>query len=397
MTTSYVPWQISAAFLLVHCSPSEPAPNCARKLSCGALGGDAVMPASVSPSTAAPASSAGSTPAAAPTMPATVPGASMGSSPVGGALGSAGSTGGAAGQLSSAAQGGQPASAGTLAGGMSAAGIAAAPPAADENGIALAKLGDSKTGSGEYLNLGDFRILVNKWGSDELGCDTKLRVFVDDDRSFGWRFERGGCGGDKQKPDYPEVEFGMHPFGLSNSSATTPQFSSTTVLPLQIKNIASASVLVDQLQADIEQATTWNIDVEFWLSQKNPVTEPEPGVYAELIAFWGWQDSWGCDQSGSVAAGDKRYDLCHQDDNWGNGWRYFQFRANDGPAKGYSGKVDVIAFLDWLVDTRGYSTDLWVTRIEVGSEIDDNTSGTVRMKDLTFELNGISKSAQFAP
>jgi hypothetical protein len=235
---------------------------------------------------------------------------------------------------------------------------------------------------------------VNKWGSDELSCNTAMKVFANADKSFGWSFERGGCGGNKQKPDYPEIEFGIHPFGTGSNLATTPSFPSTRVLPLQIKDIRSASVTVDGLNASI-QGSTWNVNVEFWLSQKNPVTEANPGVYAELIAFWAWQDSWACDKSGSVTSGDKGYNLCHQDDNWGSGWRYFQFRANN-PSQSYSGKVDVKAFLDWMVNTRGYSTDLWVTRLEVGSELDDNTTGMVTLKNITFEVNGTSKSAQFA-
>ena len=154
-------------------------------------------------------------------------------------------------------------------------------------------------------------------------------------------------------------------------------------------------MVIDGLNASIQKATTWNVDFEFWLSQRNPVTDPNPGVYAELIAFWGWQDSWACDKSGSVSAGDKTYNLCHQDDNWGSGWRYYQLRAN-GASNSFSGKVDVKALLNWLVNTYKFSPDLWVTRFEVGSELDDNTAGNVTLKNITFQVNNTSKTAQFA-
>jgi hypothetical protein len=39
---------------------------------------------------------------------------------------------------------------------------------------------------------------------------------------------------------------------------------------------------------------------------------------------------------------------------------------------------------------------MWLTRIEVGTEVDDNTQGTGKIKNLTFEINGTAKSAQFA-
>jgi hypothetical protein len=303
---------------------------------------------------------------------------------------------------SSAASGGSAAQAG--ASGMSVGGFAGAGNAGtsaagsgalvDQQGVPLAKLGDMKMGSREYLNLGDFRLLVNKWGSDELNCNTSMKVFANSDKSIGWNFDRGACGGNKQKPDYPEIEFGIHPFGTGSSLATTPSFSSTTVLPLQIKDITSASVIIDGLNADITRASTWNVDFEFWLSQKNPVTEADPGVYAELIAFWGWKDDWACDKTGTVTSGDKTYNLCHQDDNWGSGWRYYQFRASSA-SQTFSGKADVKAFLDYLVNTRGFSKDLWVTRIEIGSELDDNTAGMVSMKNVTFQINADSKTARF--
>jgi hypothetical protein len=311
----------------------------------------------------------------------------------GGMGATAGSSGGGADGGGNAQGGSNPMGGGTATGGMAGAGGA---PGVDQNGVPLAKPGDSKNGSREYLNLGDMRLIANKWGSDELGCNTSLSVFVNADKTFGWDFDRGACGGDKAKPDYPEIEFGIHPFGAGNSLATTPSFSSTTVLPIQIKDITSASVTLDSLSISIERATTYNLNFEFWLSQRNPVTDANPGVHAELITFFGWQDSWACDKSGNVQAGDKGFNLCHQDDAWAGGkWRYFQFRLNGGSTNSVSGKLDVKALIDWLVANAGYSRDLWVTRLEVGSEIDDNTAGRVTLKNITFEVNGTSKSAQF--
>lgn len=326
----------------------------------------------------------------------TTGGASAGGAPVAGTSAQGGSnpSGGTNTQAGAGTQGGS--AQGGAAAGAAGAGMAGGGPITDKNGKALAKPGDSTTQSRDYLNLGDFRVLNNKWGSDELSCPTMMKVFVNNDKSFGWSFDRATCGGDKQKPDYPEIEFGIHPFGMGSSLATSPSFPSTSVLPKQIKDITSASVVLDSLNASIQKSTTWNVDFELWLSQQNPVTSADPGVYAEVIAFWGWQDSWACDKSGSVTAGDKTYSLCHQDDAWAGGkWRYFQFRVNGGPIQTFSGKVDVKAFLDWLVSTRSYSKDLWVTRLEVGSELDDNTSGSVTFKNVTFEVNGTSKTAQF--
>ena len=259
--------------------------------------------------------------------------------------------------------------------------------------VANAIPGASTVVSGSYLKLGDFRIINNNWGSRELNCGSEYKVFVNKDKSFGWEFNRGGCGGNKSKPDYPEVEFGVQPFGTDSLHPVGLDLPSTTLIPIQIKDIKSASVKAKNLKIQINRATTYNLDFEMWISNENPLkgkTKP----YAELMTWWGWQDGWACDKGGSMTAGDKAYNLCHQSDNWG-GWRYFQFRASDGPKNDFNGTLNVKAALDWLVNNAGVSKDLWVVRFEVGSEIDDNTSGKVTMDDLTFEVNGVSKSAEF--
>ena len=100
--------------------------------------------------------------------------------------------------------------------------------------------------------------------------------------------------------------------------------------------------------------------------------------------------------SGSkVSSGGKSYTLWVQDDAWANGqWRYFQYRADDGPQKSFNGTIDVKPFIDYLINSRQYSPDYWITRFELGSEIDDMTAGTVKFTGVTFEVNGTSKSIQ---
>jgi len=300
------------------------------------------------------------------------------------------------------------------AGGSSAGGTG---PEFDEGGKPNVTAGTTVTTAQEYLRLGEIRLLNNNWGSAELmaaGCtagDSSMSIFVDADRSFGWTFNRGDC--DKNdtnaKPDFPQIEFGIHPFGIGNTLATSPDYSSTTLLPLQIKDIDSASVTVDELNIQLGSASSWNITFEFWLSQQHPDTAGNAGVYAELMTFWGWQGGRWPDSgqnpgpigSGSgvdVTSEGRSYKLWVQDDAWADGkWRYFQFRDNGGPQQTFDGKLDVKPFLDYLVQQRQYSEDLWVTRLEVGSEIDDNTSGTVRMQGITFEVNGQSRSQIILP
>jgi hypothetical protein len=266
-------------------------------------------------------------------------------------------------------------------------------------GIQLARPGDMTNVSRNYLNLGDMRLINNRWGSDEIGCTaTTQRVFVNSDRSIGWEFNRPMCGLGGMKPDYPEVEFGVGPFGANNVLLTTPAFSSTTLLPKQIKDLTSAAVTVDTMGITLSRVISWNTNFEVWFSQRNPLTDPNPGVFAEIMGFWGWEDGrWPCDQTGSLTSSGQGYTLCHQSDTWANGqWRYYQFNLNGGPSKNFNGKVDVKAFIDWIVNRYSLSRDLWLTRIEVGTEIGD-AQGSVKIRNLTFEINGTSKSIELAP
>lgn len=310
---------------------------------------------------------------------------------------------------------------GDTAGGDTAGNTSAAPATSeavpeadvDELGKLNAYPGESSDKAQDYLRLGEIRILNNNWGSEDLNCTaptSTMSVFVGQDQSFGWNFNRGDCAQpmDSSHPDFPQLEFGIHPFGIGNTLVTSPEFSSTTLLPIQLSQITSASVTLDNFNISLQNQSSWNTAMEFWLSEKDPRTVGNAGVYAELMTWFGWNATrWPCDMNNDgmvdygdrVEAGAQAYTLCHQDDTWADGWRYYQFRAGDGSdgssRNGFSGKVDVKAMLDYLTNNRNYSKDLWLTRIEVGSEIDDNTSGTVSMKGVTFEINGEQRSQVF--
>src|SRR5690606_27542506 len=227
-------------------------------------------------------------------------------------------------------------------------------PDVDQNGKANAAPGESTNAVQDYLRLGEIRILNNNWGSAERGCDTQMSVFVNPDKSFGWDFNRGGCGGGGSQPDFPQIEFGIHPFGIGHELVTSPEFSSTTLLPLQIGAIETASVNVRNLATSPNAARSWHITYESWLSEEDPVNHPNPQVYAELMTFWGWQNGRWPEETGAVGNGandkvpsaGRNYTLWVQNDSWADGkWRYFQFRDDSGPQGSFNGTLDVKPFL----------------------------------------------------
>jgi len=318
----------------------------------------------------------------------------------GGTTGTGGSTGG------STSRGG---AGGTSAGGTTGTGGTGIP--MDQNGVPLAKAGDMNTTSKGYLNLGDMRLINNRWGSDARSCSgTMQKVVVTTDKLFGWDFNRPTCGGMHADPDFPEVEFGVAPFGTTSPNLTTPAFSSTKLLPIQLSSLSSASLTFNNFAPTITtNASTsyWDHNFEFWISRQDPTTHTDAGVYAEIIIFLGWEPNrqngsaggWSCSVPTAVTVGN--FNLCHQSDTWGTApqWRFFNFvdtSNSSGALSSYNQKVDVKALLNGITAKyTGFTQDMWLTRIEVGTEDDDNTAGNVRMNNLTFEINGTSKSAQF--
>lgn len=397
---------LSATLLFAQCAPSTANPPSGSGGTSNSSSGGSGSGGSGSSSGGSNGSSSGGSTASTGGSTGSSSGGKVGS---GGTTSSGGATGTASGGGTGTASGGATGTASggaTGSGGVSGSGGATGSGGTtmDQNGKAVAKPGDMTSMSKDYLNLGDMRLINNRWGSDALNCSgTMQSVFINSDGTFGWNFNRPTCGGMKADPDFPEVEFGVAPFGRTSSLLTTPTFSSTTLLPIQIKNLQSASVNIANFASTFQKPTYWDSNFEFWISKQDPTQNDTAGVYAEIIAFVGWEsdrlskpNGWPCDKSGSVTAGGSGFNLCHQSDTWSNGqWRFFNFNVNNGPMGNFNSKVDIKALLDWVMQNySGFTTDMWLTRIEVGTEVDDNTQGGGKLDNLTFEINGTMRSAQ---
>lgn len=277
----------------------------------------------------------------------------------------------------------------------------------DASGVPIAGLRDSQTTSGAYLNLGDMRLINNRSGSEGLVCaGTTSKVYAISATTVGWDFNRPACGGQHEKPDFMEVEFGMTPFGPTSPMLATPRFSSTTLLPILVKDLTSLSVSIGSFSSSYQKPGYYDTNVQFWLSKYDPRTTTTPGVSAQVIMLLSWDGSrfaastgWPCDKSGSLTAGDAAFTLCHQVDSWTTEkYKLFSFNLENGPLDLFSGKIDLKAILDWLTTTYpSIGSGLFLTRIEIGTELDDDTQGSAKLGNLVFEVNGVTKSFEFAP
>lgn len=376
-------------------------------------------------------------------------GSTGGSSPTGGSTGTGGTTttgtggttgkGGSSGTGGSTSTGGSSATGGSTGtggtsssstGGSTGTGGTTGNPGTggtivDQGGMPLGNAGATTSASKAYFNLGDMRLINNRWGSDALNCTgTMQSVFINSDKTIGWSFNRPTCGGMRADPDFPEVEFGVAPFGSGSSLLTTPSYSSTTLLPIQISSLTSASVTFDNFSTTFQKPGYWDSNFEFWISKEDPTKNADAGVYAEIIIFLGWEANrqngatgaggWACSVPGSSGpVSGTNFTLCHQSDKWSQSpyWRFFNFVLGNGADSNsvntYTGKVDIKAILSWVMSNypnpgsgaggngnAPFSSSMYLTRIEVGTEIDDNTQGSAKINNLAFEINGTTKSIQ---
>jgi chitinase len=240
---------------------------------------------------------------------------------------------------------------------------------------------------GTNYDVCNFRVLNNKWGTEEIGAQAEQCIFVNQDGSYGWNWNRGDVGSG-ENPNFPQVEFGINPWGREQDPWEELP-SSTDALPLQIRDIQSASMT---LRTEGWVNGRHNLTFETWLVDRDPRTGAEydgSSIVAELMAFFSWTaDYWPetPEASGSFSGSGPAFNF------WVNTawdeWQYFQARISSGAlGTSVNTSLDIKAYLDWAV-SQGYSQDLWVARFEVGNEIFPNSSGETTIREFTIELNG---------
>jgi hypothetical protein len=188
-------------------------------------------------------------------------------------------------------------------------------------------------------------------------------------------------------PNFPEVEFGVNPWGQAVEPWEVAA-SSTDAMPIQLGDINSATMTL-AVDWNVGADVGWNLAFEMWLVDGYP-GDAGSTVQAECMVFFGWHsDYWPTSPRASGSFNDGLNDyVAYQDEAWPE-WRYIQFRIANGPRNPPSLDItfNIMAYVDWLIG-RGYSSDLWVSRFEVGNEVYDRSSGQTTIRTLTYELNG---------
>ncbi len=243
------------------------------------------------------------------------------------------------------------------------------------------------------LPLGTMHLLTNMWTDPQcLTC-----TFVDGQGHFGWQWQRGAtpnpvpAGAVAIFPNYPELEFGTPPFMLEPSSTTT-------LLPIQLSALTSASMTVNVTTAVDSANTTgeWDLAFEMWLTDVNPLVAT-PTIKYEIMVFFGvWPGYYPTTPiAGSdINDGINDYALYTTSDTWGTGYKYRQYRDQANSSTGvFDGKLNIYAFLQNVMSVDPPSSGYWLTRFELGNEIYQNSAGTTTIQSIAFEVNGKTEQA----
>jgi hypothetical protein len=181
--------------------------------------------------------------------------------------------------------------------------------------------------------------------------------------------------GDKVK-GYPAIVFGQKP-----GHPTT-----TSLLPRRLSAIGSASV---SWNVDYARTGRGNLAFDIWLtSTANPATFAAPPIAHEIMI---WLDAYGGMTPGghlleSVTLDGLAYDL-YVDENSRRGWRYVVFRSV-APQTG-TGRIDLLAFTNFLVMRKLIAGDEFVASIELGNEVVSGT-GDTRVSAYSVSIAGTS-------
>jgi hypothetical protein len=269
----------------------------------------------------------------------------------------------------------------------------AAPPAA---GTTISLPPTSSTVAEKVLPLGCMHLISNRW-TDPMATET---LFLNTDSSFGWSWDRGNTG--TIGPNYPELEFGVNPWGESENGDLTP-ISTTDLLPAQVQDIHSASMTVSVDTSIAQIGVAWNLAFEMWLSPDDPtkgVTNPK----FEIMVWLGndstyWPTSPICDASATsydcgmqMTDGNNSYTLWYASEDWGTSpmYTYIQFRDSANASNDqFTGTLDIYKILQ-VVNPPG---NLYVTRFELGDETSQGDQGMTTIKNISFEVNGTTEAA----
>ena len=214
---------------------------------------------------------------------------------------------------------------------------------------------------GDWAELADSGLVYqnNVWGKGDIADYEQclLTRSVDGVVEYGWRWQwPKGTGHVKA---YPQVIYGHKPWNAA---------STASVLPARIESIRELSIAY---AVEMSAQGTYNLAYDIWLTSSNP---PIPDTITHEVMIWMARTFEAQPRqylAGQVVVDDIAYDLYLRPNfHPASGAGYIAFVSQEPQ---FSGVVDVVALLGYLVEHDHISADHYVASVELGNEVIDGT------------------------
>lgn len=232
---------------------------------------------------------------------------------------------------------------------------------------------DYKDCSGTTQEFGNISLNNNKWGAYKIKSGTYTQCTYHKDGIFGWEWEApaksyGVIG-------YPELWMGSSAWGLK-SEISKPNY---------FKKLDELKILKAEFDTKITaNDKKYNLAFDIWLHSESMVAKENIAV--ELMV---WEDynkfnSFGKKKE-TITTTFGTYDLMYgimKKPEINSEWIYIAFIRTE---KRTSGKVDLKELMDYLVQKKYISADLYISSVEFGTEI-LNSKGNIIVKNYEVEI-----------
>jgi hypothetical protein len=228
-----------------------------------------------------------------------------------------------------------------------------------------------------------FRSINNTWGTDDVTADPQQCIFLNDDDSYGWYWDRGTT--DSDRPNYPEVLCGTKPWGGCTGSSFFPK---------QRGDFNQLDLALDKTSTYDKTQGEWNLAEEWWLTDVKPECGVDNGddITHEVMLVLEWSDDHshnGTEEDGAIV--DKFGNTIDYWAYYNRDWHFHIFRIADNSVPD---NVDLKSIMDYMSDNFStVSPSHWVSGVEVGNEYWDNTNGKITWDRLDVTVNGSTETS----
>lgn len=238
-----------------------------------------------------------------------------------------------------------------------------------------------KCGRGQFIEFGSRRLVTNLWGApaEENISPSENCVFRDYDGIFGWTWNRtvpvAFPGENITTPIYPSVGTGTDPWGA---------YSTSKYLPVRIMNISSFTLEVSYQYSTLPAPSdSTNLAYDIWITDTD-----RPDRHTPKKEFMIWLNRLNVPMPENKRLEDvsdgyatyRQYAI-------GN---YTAFILDAPPRSGiiYQ-KVNPKKLIDYLVAKGDLSGDLWISKIDLGSEV-WQSQGKIDIIKLNIKINNMN-------